>query len=116
VADLEILTFKLETMIDKNIEHQEPINPPLLIAEVIERLSFRGKRLYRTICEYAKGEDKSSFFLNEKAIDYHLADFGASTAIWELKRAGLVDFRVEEHENMNFRKEKWYRGQILNAL
>ena len=99
----------------ENTNFDLPPNPPVLIAEVIERLSFRGNRLYRTICEYSKGENKT-FFLSEKAIDYHLADFGASTAIWELKRNKLVYFVIEEHKNMNFRKDTWYRGRVLNAL
>lgn len=99
----------------ENENLNEPQKPQLNIGVVIERLSFRGKRLYKTICEYSKGEGKT-FFLNEKRIDYHLADFGASTAIWELKRNGLVDFNVEYHENMNFREEMWYRGRVLNAL
>lgn len=101
-----------------NIEAEnlnESLNPQLNIGAVIERLSLRGKRLYKTICEYSNGEGKT-FFLNEKRIDYHLADFGASTAIWELKRNDLVDFNVEYHENKNFRKEMWYRGRVLNAL
>lgn len=101
-----------------NIEAEnlnEPQKPQLDIGAVIERLSLRGKRLYKTLCEHSKGEDKT-FFLNEKAIDYHLADFGASTAIVELKKTGLIDFNIEYHENMNYREEMWYRGRILNAL
>ena len=93
----------------------EAESPAFLVGAVIERLSFRGKRLYETICKYSKDGGRT-FFLNEKRIDYHLADFGASTAIWELKRNGLVDVNVEYHENMNFREEVWYRGRVLNAL
>ena len=35
--DLELLTFKLETMIDKSTEHQDSTTLPLLIASVMPR-------------------------------------------------------------------------------
>lgn len=40
MTDLELLTFKLETMIDKSTEHQESTNQPLLIASVSGLLPF----------------------------------------------------------------------------
>ena len=80
--------------------------------KIISNLSFRGKRLYRTICELASGDNKN-FLFSEKAMDYHLADFGASSAIDELKKNGLIEYSFEYCENMNFKKELWYKGYIL---
>jgi hypothetical protein len=72
VAVLELLTFKLETMINKSTDLQNSTNPPLLIASVISRFSevnTERNELNRQIGEYykpllteaAKNKDKAEY-------------------------------------------------------
>jgi hypothetical protein len=64
VADLELLTFKLETMIDKSTKHQEITNPPLLIASVGGSIPSQAELVAETADAYCPNCE--AYIVNER--------------------------------------------------
>lgn len=61
MADLELLTFKLETMINKSTKHQESTNPPLLIASVGGSVFSRTQLIILGLCKNYGAEIQVDF-------------------------------------------------------
>ena len=61
MAVLELLTLNLETMSEKSIEHQESTNPPLLIADVRQRIIDYTNWLSKQNLMICEGVDGYSF-------------------------------------------------------
>jgi len=61
VADLEQLTLNLETMSEKSTEHQDSTTPPLLIADVRQRIIVYTNWLMKQNLMICEGVDGYSF-------------------------------------------------------
>ena len=77
-----------------------------------QNLSIRAKALYELLSNHAQNEEKS-FFLSESAIDYKLADFGASTSMEVLQRNKLIVFNMEYQIDIHKREYCCYRGFVV---
>jgi uncharacterized protein (DUF983 family) len=64
VADLELLTFKLQTMTEKRTEHQDSTNPPLLIARVSGSIPSQAELVAETADAYCP--NCKAYIVNER--------------------------------------------------